>query len=100
MSARAYMLLDIIEEKSADAIQTLKNITGVTLADTLEGHPNILLMLEAADRQKLVELVLPVLNIVDRLSKDLHLLMNRDKQLVPCILDSHDTELILEHSLN
>ncbi len=100
MSARAYMLLDILEEKSSDAIQTLKNITGVTLADTLEGHPNILVMLEAADRQKLAELMMPVLSIADRVTEDLHLLVNREKQLAPCVLDSDQTALALTYSLN
>ncbi len=100
MSARAYMLLDILEEKSGDAVQTLKHITGVTLADTLEGHPNILVMLEAANRQKLVELMMPVLNAIDRITEDLHLLVNRENQLAPRIIDTSDAGLLLKHSLN
>ncbi len=44
MGARAYMLLDIMEKKSAYAVQILKTIAGVVAADTLEGHPNILVV--------------------------------------------------------
>ncbi len=77
MNARAYMLLDILEDKFAHAFKILHSVKGVVLADTLEGHPNMIVIVEAADRQRLVELMMPVLSSVDNVTEDLHLLVNR-----------------------
>lgn len=77
MSARVYMLLDILEDKYAYALQILKTIAGVVIADTLEGHPNTLVILEAPDRQRLVELMMPVLGSVDHVTEDVHLLVSQ-----------------------
>jgi len=77
MSARVYMLLDILDDKYASALQILKTIAGVVIADTLEGHPNTLVMLEAPDRQRLVELMMPVLGSVDHVTEDVHLLVSQ-----------------------
>lgn len=88
MSARAYMLLDILEEKYNYALQILQTITGVVIADTLEGHPNTLVIVEAPDRQRLVELMMPVLGSMDHVTEDLHLLVNREDRLTPRFVDS------------
>jgi hypothetical protein len=88
MNARVYMLLDILEDKYTYALQILQNLTGVVIADTLEGHPNTLVMVEAPDRQRLVELIMPVLGSVDRVTADLHLLVNREDRLAPRFVDS------------
>ena len=100
MGARAYMLLDILEKKSAYAVQILKTIAGVVAADTLEGHPNILVVVEAADRQRLVELMMPVLDSVDRITEDVHLLMNRQNAPVPCFIDARTVESCQKQSSN
>lgn len=83
MGMRVYMLLDIIEERSACTMHTLKTMDGVIFVDELEGHPNILTVVEAADRQKLVELMMPILDSIDRLAIDVHLLVNRKDTLIP-----------------
>jgi len=83
MSAKIYMLLDILEGKSASTIQHLRSTDGVVVADLLEGHPNVLLVIEAPDRQKLVELIMPVLSSIERVTEDLHLLMTRENGQVP-----------------
>lgn len=77
MSSRVYILLDILENKYASALDILKKIAGVIIADTLEGHPNTLVIMEAPDRQKLVDQMMPVLGSVDRVTEDLHLLVSR-----------------------
>ncbi len=100
MNARAYMLLDILEGKTADAMQILKNIGGVVIADTLEGHPNILVMLEAADRQTLVELMMPVLDSIDRITEDVHLLVNRENKLAPCFIETGNVAVYQKQSVN
>jgi hypothetical protein len=99
MSAKAYMLLDILEDKSAQALQVLQTIKGV-VADTLEGHPNIMVIIEAADRQKLVELMMPVLDSVDCIAKDVHLLVNRENKLAPYYVSVGDAMYLQEQSVN
>ncbi len=84
MSARIYLLLDILEGRIGYAIQTLRRAEGVIAADTLEGNPDILAIIEAPDRQKLVELMMPVLQSLDRVIKDLHLLMTRQDNSASC----------------
>jgi hypothetical protein len=71
------MLLDILEDKYTSALQILKTLAGVGFADTLEGHPNTLVMLEAPDRQRLVEMMMPVLGSVDHVTEDVHLLVSQ-----------------------
>jgi hypothetical protein len=82
------MLLDILEEKYNYALQILQTITGVVVADTLEGHPNTLVIVEAPDRQRLVELMMPVLGSMDHVAEDLRLLVNREDRLKPRFADS------------
>jgi hypothetical protein len=77
MSARVYMLLDIREDKYEYALQILKDIDGVLMTDPLEGHPNIIVVVEAPDRQRLVEMLMPVLGSVDRVTEDVHLLVSQ-----------------------
>jgi hypothetical protein len=78
MSNRAYILLDILETKAAATIQSLRSREGVVAVDPLEGHPNFLLIVEAPDRQKLVESIIPVLSSIERITEDLRLLLIRE----------------------
>jgi hypothetical protein len=93
------MLLDILEDKSAQALQVLHTIKGV-VADTLEGHPNIMVIIEAADRQKLVELMMPVLDSLECITKDVHLLVNRENKLAPYHISVGNAMLYQEQSVN
>jgi hypothetical protein len=93
------MLLDILEDKSAQALQVLQTIKGV-VADTLEGHPNIMVIIEAADRKRLVELMMPVLDSVDCLAKDVHLLVNRENKPAPCLLNTMNVGVLQKQSVN
>jgi hypothetical protein len=100
MSARVYMLLDIMEGNSTYAIQTLRSTEGVVIADTLEGHPNILVIIEAPDRQRLVELMMPVLGSVDHITEDLHLLVTRENSLPPRFFDAGSMKSYTKQSVN
>jgi len=81
MSVRAYMLLDIVDRSCEYAVQMLRSRAEVTLADRLEGHPNIIVMVEAADRQGLGEAIMPVLGCIDGITENLHLLVTRDNEV-------------------
>jgi hypothetical protein len=96
MSARVYMLLDILEEKYECALQVLQKIGGVIMTDSLEGHPNTLVIVEAPDREKLVERMMPVLGSVDRVTEDLSLLVSQGdgralRYFEPAETATHDT---------
>jgi hypothetical protein len=81
MSVRAYMLLDIVDRSCERAVQMLRSRAEVILADRLEGYPNIIVMIEAADRQGLGEAIMPVLGCIDGITENLHLLLTRDNEI-------------------
>ena len=88
MSARAYMLLDIVDRDCEHAVQMLRSRAEVVLADRLEGYPNIIAIVEAADRQSLAEAVMPVLGCIDGITEGLRLLLTRDDEISPDLSNS------------
>ena len=78
MSVRAYVLFNIVDKKAERAVQTLRHKEGVVIADSLEGHLDLIVMIEAPDRQKLAELLMPVIGSIDGITEDLQLLVSRD----------------------
>lgn len=78
MSVRAYMLLDIADRSCEYAVRVLCSKPEVVLADRLEGYPNLITTVEAADRQSLPEAIIPVLDSIDGIAEDLRLLGTRD----------------------
>lgn len=88
MSVRAYMLLDIVDRSCEYAVQMLRSQAEVILADRLEGYPNIIAMVEAADRQSLAAAIMPVLDCIDGITEGLHLLVTRDDEISLDLLTS------------
>jgi hypothetical protein len=80
MSARAYVLFEIVDGNREYAAQMLRSQTGVVFADRLEGHPDIIAMVEAPNRQRLAEAMMPVIGCIDGITEDLHLLVTRDNE--------------------
>jgi hypothetical protein len=91
MSARAYMLLDIVDRNCKYAVQMLRSRAEVILADRLEGYPNIIAVVEAADRQSLAKAIMPVLGCLDGITEYLHLLVTRDNGISPDFLTSSNS---------
>jgi hypothetical protein len=91
MSVRAYMLLDIVDRSCEYAVERLRSKGQVMLADRLEGYPNIIVMVEAADRQGLCEAIMPVLGCIDGITENLHLLMTRDNEIPLGLLTSRNS---------
>lgn len=85
MSVRVYILLDIIGGKSEHAVQILRSRAGVVIADPLEGRPDVIVTVEAPDRQRLAESIMPVITCVEGITEDLQLLVTREA------LDTHIT---------
>ncbi|MDD4859713.1 MAG: hypothetical protein PHR56_05860 [Dehalococcoidales bacterium] len=78
MSARAYLLLNILEGKSEQVARLLRGKPGVLSADALEGRPDVIVMVEAADRRTLAEMIMPAISSIDQVTEDLRLLVTRD----------------------
>jgi hypothetical protein len=83
MSRRAYMLLDIADRNCEYAVQMLRSRAEVILADWLEGYPNIIAVVEAADRQSLARMTISVLGCIDGITEDLRLLVTQDDGISP-----------------
>jgi len=88
MSARAYLLLDIVDGESEQVAQALRHIPGVVISDCLEGRPDVLVLVEASDRPKLAELLMPVLTASDNVTEDLRLLVSRDSAIPATIFSA------------
>jgi hypothetical protein len=91
MSARAYMLLDIVDRSCEYAVQMLRSRAEVILADRLEGYPNIIAIVEAADRQSLAAAIMPVLGCIDGITEYLHLLVTQNNEISPDLLTSSNS---------
>jgi hypothetical protein len=83
MSRRAYMLLDIVDRRCEYAVRILRNRAEVTLADRLEGYPNMIAIVEAADRQSLAKATISVLGCIDGITEGLRLLVTQDGEISP-----------------
>ena len=79
MSPRVYVLLDIEDFKSEQAAQTLRGKSGVVMADALEGPHDAIMVIEASERDKLVELTMEALESVESMTEDVHLLPTQDE---------------------
>jgi hypothetical protein len=91
MSVRAYMLLDIVDRDCEYAVKMLRSRAEVILADRLEGYPNVIAVVEAADRQSLAEAIMPVLGCIDGITEDLRLLVTQDDEISPDLLTSSNS---------
>jgi len=81
MSARAYMLLDIVDRNCECAVELLRSRAEVILADRLDGYPNVIAMVEAADKKSLAEAIMPVLGCIDGITEYLSLLVTQDNEI-------------------
>jgi hypothetical protein len=80
LSARIYMLLDVVENRSSGAIQTLRAEKGVVISDVLEGHPNILILLQAPNRTALATHIVSILDTLDGAIEDVQLLVTPENE--------------------
>jgi hypothetical protein len=95
MSVRAYMLLDIVEGNCEHAVQMLRSRSGVVSVDWLEGRPDIIVMVEAPNRLRLAEAIMPVIGCVDGITEDLHLMVSR-VEYIPEVTQHLDYDKAIE----
>ena len=78
MSARAYLLLKIVQGKAEEAARLLQDEVGVVAVDVLEGPPDIIVLIEASGRSTLARLTVRVIASVEALTEDIQLLPAQD----------------------
>jgi hypothetical protein len=79
MSDRAYILLDIADGKAEQVTKVLRESPGVVMADALEGPPDVIIVMEAPERQQLAELTIQALASVETMTEHVCLLPTRNK---------------------
>lgn len=77
------MLLDIVDRNCEYAVQMLRSRAEVILADHVDEYPNIIAIVEAEDRQGLVQAVMPILERLDGITQGLRVLLTRDNGVSP-----------------
>jgi len=81
VSQRVYVLLDIVDGKSEEVAQSLSGRPGVVKVDLLEGSPDLILICEAIDRQKLAEFTVKALATVEKETENVSLLPVRSRSV-------------------
>ena len=74
MSARVYVLLDVMEGRKQQVAHCLLGRRGILMADTTEGKPDIIFVAEGASRQKLAELTMRAIAAIESMIEDFNLL--------------------------
>lgn len=78
MVDRVYVLMDIARDRSDEAVRILRHRTGVRMADVLESMPNVIMVVEAPDRQTLAKHTIQALETVESITERLQLLPAQD----------------------
>jgi hypothetical protein len=77
MASRAYMLLELTDVDPDRVVEDLRRQSGVMMAEPLDGPPDIIMMVEAPDRQKLAELTIKAIGSVESVAKGIRVLPSR-----------------------
>jgi hypothetical protein len=78
MSTKVYLLLETISGNKTDLAEALNGRPGIVTMDVLEGPPDLLVVIEAPERQKAAEHLMGLLDIVDGMVEDLRVLPVRE----------------------
>ena len=79
MGDRVYVFLEVVNGKSDCVAQALRDRPGVMIADRLEGRPEVIIVVEASERQELAELTMRAIASVDTMVENLYLLPAQDR---------------------
>ena len=78
MNDKVYILLDIVDGKAEQVAQALQGSLGVVMADALEGPPDVVVLIEASQREQLTKWTIEALSSVEMLIEQVRLLPTRD----------------------
>jgi len=79
MNDRAYILLDIVDGKAEQAVKVLRKSLGVIMVDALESPPDVIIVMEAPERQQLAKLTMQALASIETITEHVCLLPAREK---------------------
>jgi len=79
MDDKVYILLDIVDGKTEQVTQVLQGSPGVVMVDALEGPPDVIIVIEAAEREQLAKLTIQAIASVETAIEHVHLLPARDR---------------------
>ena len=77
MNDKVYILLDTVDGKAEQVVQVLQEIPGVVIVEALEGPPDVILVVEATERQHLAKLTVQALTLVETMTERIQLLPTR-----------------------
>lgn len=75
MSARVYVLVDVLQGELAEVVRTLRGRPGVAMIDVVEGPPDIIMVVEARGRRRLADLTIKAISSIESMTKALQLLL-------------------------
>lgn len=78
MSARVYVLLELVHANSAQVARLVRQKPGVAQVDVLDGARSIMMVIEAPERLKAGEYLVDVLDSVEAMTEDLRVLPVRN----------------------
>jgi hypothetical protein len=78
ISDKVYLVLNVAEGKANQVAGKLKRVAGIRIVDVLEGLPDVIAVVEAPERHKLVEMTMRVISLVGTMIEDMKLLSARD----------------------
>jgi hypothetical protein len=68
-----------MEDKPDQVVRVLQGKTGVKMVDVLEGSPNVIMLIQARDRQQLAELTIQAITSTETMTEGMQLLPTRDE---------------------
>jgi len=74
---RVYALITVTDGRTREVLEELRGRPGVVLVDSLNGPPDLIMVVEAGAREELVQLTLQALNSVESFTEGLQLLDSR-----------------------
>jgi len=74
MNDKVYILLDVVDGKTNRVVKTMRKTPGVITVEALEGPPDVILLMEAADRQRLAKIAVQALTLVGKMAERIQLL--------------------------
>ena len=75
---RVYVIINTMAGCSDGVVRTLRYKLGVVIADILESQSSVIMMVEAPEQQKLVELTIEALASVEMVTEGVHLMPARN----------------------
>jgi hypothetical protein len=82
---KAYVLMDVVDGKCDQVTRTLRGGPGVITVDLLEGPPQVVMVVEASERQRLARLTVQAIAEVEMMTEDIQLLPAHDGLIVHAV---------------